>query len=54
MKTYKVWAVMETYLYAHVEANSEAEAMAIAQDMDGSEFIGGDDGDWKIYSAEEQ
>ena len=55
-KRYKVIAKMSTYLYVYVDANSNAEAMDIASDMDGGEFIPYDqgimaDGDWEIVDV---
>ena len=56
MNKYKVIAKMSTYLYVYVDAKSNAEAMDIASDMDGGEFIPYDqgivaDGDWEIVEA---
>lgn len=52
---YKVIAKMSTYLYVYVDANSNSEAMKIARDMDGGEFIPMDQGivvaDWEIVDA---
>jgi len=53
-KQYKVFAKMSTYLYVYVDANSNDEAMEIARDMDGGEFIPYDQGilgDWEIVEA---
>ena len=55
-KRYKVFAKMSTYLYVYVDANSNDEAMEIARDMDGGEFIPFDqgivaDGNWEIVDA---
>lgn len=49
---YRVWAKMTTYSYIEVEAGSESEAISIAEDTDGGEFITSDDGDWEITEAE--
>ena len=38
-KRYKVIAKMTTYLYAHVDAEYAVDAIAIAKEMDGGEFI---------------
>jgi hypothetical protein len=54
MKTYKVWARSVTYLYAYIEAENYEQAHELAHDMDGSTFIDKGDGDWDIYSLEEQ
>ena len=56
MNKYKVFAKMSTYLYVYVDANSNDEAMEIARDMDGGEFIPCDqgivaDGGWEIVEA---
>ena len=53
---YKVFAKMSTYLYVYVDANSNDEAMDIARDIDGGEFIPFDQGiigsgDWEITEA---
>jgi hypothetical protein len=53
---YKVFAKMSTYLYVHVDADSEDDAIAIAKDMDGGDFIPLNqgivaEGDWKILDA---
>lgn len=53
-KRYKVVAMMSTYCYVYVDANSNSEAMEIASEMDGSDFIPmeqGTVGDWKITEA---
>ena len=56
MNKYKVIAKMSTYLYVYVDASSNAEAMYIAKDMDGGEFIPLNqgivaEGDWQILDA---
>ncbi len=51
-KIYRVNAEIISDVYVDIEANSEEEALQIAEDMDGSEFI--EDhcgGDFKITSA---
>ncbi len=53
VKKYRVWAKMTTYSYIEVEAESEDEAMGIAKEIDGGEFITSDDGEWEIDKAEE-
>ena len=55
-KRYKVIAKMSTYLYVYVDASSNAEAMYIAKEMDGGEFIPLNqgivaEGDWQILDA---
>ena len=55
-KRYKVIAKMTTYLYAHVDAEYAVDAIAIAKDMDGGEFIPLNqgivaEGDWEIVDA---
>jgi len=56
MNKYKVIAKMSTYLYVYVDAKSNAEAMDIAKEMDGGEFIPLNqgivaEGDWEIVEA---
>ena len=56
MNKYKVIAKMSTYLYVYVDASSNAEAMYIAKEMDGGEFIPLNqgivaEGDWQILDA---
>ena len=41
---------METDLYLNVEASSREEAMEIAQNTDGGDFIE-DGGSWNVYDA---
>ena len=53
---YKVFAKMTTYLYVHVDANNYEEAMKIASDIDGGQFIPlnqgiVESGDWEITDA---
>ena len=55
-KRYKVIAKMTTYLYVYVDANNYEEAMKIASDIDGGEFIPLNQGivasgDWEITDA---
>lgn len=53
-KRYKVVAKMSTYCYVYVDANSNSEAIEIASEMDGSDFIPmeqGTVGDWEITEA---
>ena len=55
-KRYKVIAKMTTYLYAYVDAEYAVDAIAIAKDMDGGEFIPLNqgivaEGDWQILDA---
>lgn len=44
MKTFRVWAKSIGFCYLDVEAENEEEAMRIARDADGGEYIedGGD------------
>jgi len=56
MNKYKVFAKMTTYLYVHVDANNYEEAMKIASDIDGGQFIPlnqgiVESGDWEITDA---
>lgn len=56
MAKYRVWAEMITDCYVEVEAESEEEAMNIAEDIDGGDFITDDSygsGDWRITHADE-
>lgn len=53
---YKVFAKMTTYLYVHVDADSEDDAIDIARDIDGGDFIPLNQGiiecgDWEITDA---
>jgi hypothetical protein len=51
---YRVNATMTTDLYVIVEADSEDEALEIARNMDGGEFIEDErwgSGDWNIEDA---
>jgi len=49
MKKYKVPATMYTYLYLEVSAESADEALAIARETDGAEFISEDgSGEWEL------
>ena len=49
-KTYRVMAVMTSYCYIEIEAESKKDAFDIAQDTDGGDFIEENplDGDWSI------
>lgn len=56
MNKYKVFAKMTTYLYVYVDANNYEEAMKIASDIDGGQFIPLNqgivaNGDWEITDA---
>jgi hypothetical protein len=47
---------MTTYLYVHVDADYAVDAIAIAKDMDGGDFIPLNqgivaEGDWQILDA---
>ena len=53
LKRYRVWAKMTSYCYIEVEAMSETDAIKIAEDTDGGEFITCDDGDWEVTEANE-
>jgi hypothetical protein len=53
---YKVFAKMTTYLYVHVDADSEDDAIDIAKNIDGGDFIPLNQGiiecgDWEITDA---
>lgn len=51
MAKYRVWAECISDVYLDVEAESEDEAIEIANETDGGDFITSDYGDWKIGSA---
>ena len=56
MAKYRVWAEMVTDCYTDIEAESEDEALSIAEGMDGDDFITDDDygsGDWRVTYATE-
>ena len=53
---YKVFAKMTTYLYVYVDADYAVDAIDIAKDMDGGDFIPINqgivaEGDWQITDA---
>lgn len=53
---YKVFAKMTTYLYVHVDADSEDDAIDMAKNIDGGDFIPLNQGiiecgDWEITDA---
>jgi hypothetical protein len=55
-KRYKVIAKMTTYLYVYVDANSYTEAVYIAKEMDGGDFVPINqgivaEGDWEIVDV---
>ena len=48
-KRYKARATMTTYAYAIIEAENEADALQMAEELDGGEYItDDDDGDWEV------
>jgi len=56
-KRYKVFAKMTTYLYVHVDADSEDDAIDMAKNIDGGDFIPLNqgivaEGDWEIIDAQ--
>ena len=56
MRTYRVKARYTTYLYLDVQANSEDEAYAIANEADGGVFREEPmdaQGAWELYDCEE-
>lgn len=53
MSIYRVWAKVINYAYADIPAESEKEAIAKAEEMDGGEFISAPDGDWEIMADTE-
>lgn len=48
MKTYRVWAKSISYCFVEIEAESENDAMEIAEEMDGGDFEDSGVGDWII------
>jgi hypothetical protein len=55
MNTYKVYGIMSQVLQTEIEANSEAEAWAIAKELDGGNFYKVDGGsEWHIDNIEEE
>ena len=51
MAKYRVWAEWISDVYLDVEAETEEEALEIAEETDGGEFIESSTGDWRIGSA---
>ncbi len=49
MKTFRIWAKITSYAYLDVEAETEADAIKIAEEADGGEFNTCEDGDWEIF-----
>ena len=54
LKVYRVWAQSISDVYLDVAAESEEEAMAIANDADGGDFIEDGIGDWIMGSVYEK
>lgn len=54
MKKYRVWARSIDYCFLDVEAESEKEAMEIAQNTDGGEFFTTLLGEWEFDKVEER
>lgn len=54
MAKYRVWAECISDVYLDVEANSEEEALNIAAEADGGDFIDAGTGDWNMGSAIKQ
>ena len=48
MKKYRVWAKSISYCWLDVEADSEDEAMEIAEEADGGEYEESPYGDWIV------
>ena len=48
---YRVWAESISYVYLDVEANSEGEALQIAEDTDGGDFTDSGMGEWVMGRA---
>jgi hypothetical protein len=54
MTTYKIYGIMSQVLQTEIEANSEAEAWAIAKQLDSGDFYKVDGGtEWHIDNIEE-
>ena len=53
MAKYRVWAQSISDVYLDVEAESEEEAMKIAEEADGGDFIDDGMGDWIFGSVVE-
>ena len=51
MAKYRVWAECISDVYLDVEAESEEEALEIAAETDGGDFIDSGTGDWDLGSA---
>lgn len=51
MAKYRVWAECISDVYLDVEANSKEEALNIAAETDGREFIDAGTEDWNIVGA---
>ena len=52
MKTYRVYVTMSSYLYCDIEAENEAEAREMYEDIDGGAFIE-TSGSWELDFIEE-
>ena len=52
-KKFRVYAVIEQDLYVDIEAESEEEALEIAENMDGGDFEQDTGGDFRITYADE-
>ena len=50
--TYRVHAKSISYVYLDVEADSEKQALEIADRADGGEFADSCFGDWEMYYVE--
>lgn len=48
MATFRVWAKTICYSYLDVEADSEDQAIKIAEEADGGDFSPTEDGDWEL------
>lgn len=48
MAKFKVMAFMTTPLSIEIEADTAAEAVAIAEETDGSEYTAQEGGDWEV------
>ena len=49
MAKYRVWAQSISDVYIDVEADSKEEAIELADEADGGEFIDSNKGDWNLF-----
>ena len=53
MKTFKVTASFISYCHAEIEAETLEEAIELARDLDGGDFIPAENDDWNIEDVVE-